>query len=76
MPVLASHSRTVPTSDPDTIRVPSGENATDVIDKERRVNTEAQMPVLQSQSRTVPSSDPDTISVPPGENATDVTQLE
>ena len=72
-------SRRIPYSDrpvcePDTMRVPSGENLTDQTESVcplRGFITSS--PVLASHIRIVVSSEPDTIRVPSGENPTDQT---
>src|SRR2546425_1830524 len=73
-PDSASQTRSVLSSEPDTIFFPSWENATDVTQSvwpsngPRMVN-----PDSASQTRSVLSQEPDTIFFPSWENATDIT---
>src|SRR5438876_896769 len=75
-PVCASQTRSVLSSEPDTIFFPSGENVTDLtksvwpINGPRMVN-----PDSASQTRSVLSKEPDTIFFPSGEKATDATEF-
>lgn len=62
----------VSSKDPETIRVPSGENDTEetaLLCPRNAGNNVA--PEVASQTQTVLSSDPETMRVPSGENATD-----
>src|SRR5204863_416064 len=74
-PVDTSQMHTVLSQDPDTMCMPSGENATDVTKDVCPCRGDpTSCPVDTSQMHTVLSSDPDTMCMPSGENATDVTQ--
>ena len=61
--------------DPEIIREPSGENATDKTGSLCPRRVVIAVPVFASQSRTVQSCDPEAIRVPSGENATALTSL-
>lgn len=56
--------------EPDANCVPSGENATDVIQSKWLSNVRCRLPVAASHSLIVSSSEPDVNCVPSGENAT------
>src|SRR6267154_391610 len=72
--VSASHNRIVVSSDPDTMRLPSGENATELTQLSCPVRgARSGSPVSASHNRMVLSYDPDTMRLPSGENAADVT---
>jgi hypothetical protein len=63
----------VPSSDPDTILVPSGENATELMQSLWAFVFSINCSSLpDSQTLIVPSADPDTILAPSGENATEM----
>ena len=67
----------LPISEPDTIRFPSGENATEKTTSEWAPNGPVMVsPDWASQTRTVPSYEPDTIHFPFGENAAEHTSAE
>ena len=66
VPDMTSQTRTVPSSEPETIPCPSEDNATD-----HTVTS----PVVESHIRMVPSYDVETIRVPSLETATEVTSL-
>src|SRR5882672_3119916 len=73
-PVSASQRRIVLSSEPDTIRDPSGENPTELTSLEcPSSDLPMGSPVSASQRRMVLSSEPDTIRDPSGENPTDLT---
>src|SRR5262245_50252451 len=71
-PVWASQTRTVPSSPPETIRVPVWLKATVMTRPTGPVSvwTSGSPVVVRSQTRTVASNDPDTRRWPSGENAT------
>ena len=73
MPVLASQTRAVLSSDPEMTFDPSGENATDVTISSCRKGGSILAPVLAPQTRMVLSYNPETILDPSGENAMEVT---
>src|ERR1700721_3335104 len=60
-PLSASHTRRVLSSDPDAMRVPSGEKETEVTNMECPVKVERCAPLTASHTRRVLSPDPDTI---------------
>jgi hypothetical protein len=67
--------RTVLSDEPDAIRLPSGEKATDKTQPVCPVNGwPSGAPVSESQMRTVLSDEPDAIRLPSGEKATDETK--
>ena len=68
--------RKVPSLDADTIRVPSGENATVVTSWECPSRMAMDWPDATSQMRTVLSLDADPIRVPLGEKVTPVSCAE
>src|SRR6266581_4095526 len=69
-PVVALHTRIVPSRDPETMRWPSGENPTDKTESVCPVNGPAPVsPVVAFHTRIVPSSEPETMRWPSGENA-------
>jgi hypothetical protein len=61
--------------EPDTIRIPSVENATELTQSVWPFSTFSSAPVDASHTRTVLSDEPDTIRIPSVENATELTQL-
>jgi hypothetical protein len=61
-------------SDPDTIRIPSLENTTELTVSAWPFSTFSSAPVDASQTRMVLSPEPDTIRMPFLENATELTQ--
>ena len=74
-PDTASHTRTLSSSDPDTMRDPSGENDTEVTPEvwpSSGPNTHS--PDDASHTRTLLSLDPDTMRDPSGENDTENTE--
>ena len=73
--MLASHKRTVPSQLPLVIVVPSGLNATLLIQPVCPVSVLRSVPVLASHKRTMPSLPPLAIVVPLGLNATLLTEL-
>ena len=73
-PILASHNLMVLSYDPDTMHLPSGENATDVTQFSWLSRGGCSIsPVSASHNQMVLSSDPDTMCLPSGENTTDQT---
>src|ERR1700685_2243666 len=71
-PELASQTRTVRSFEPETIRVPSGENMTAKITSScPRSAGSTSAPEFACHTRIVQSYEPDTIRVPSGENATE-----
>src|ERR1700675_163123 len=73
-PVSTSQMQIVMSYEPETTRLPSGENATDVTSAVCPSNgPEMISPVSTSQMQIVMSSEPETTCLPSGENATDVT---
>src|SRR6266436_5916100 len=73
-PVVAFHTRIVPSSEPETMWWPSGENATERTEYVCPVKGPATVsPVVAFHTRIVPSSEPETMWWPSGENATDPT---
>src|SRR5262249_44134712 len=72
-PVCASHTVTVWSLLPDTIRLPSAENATLLTVLVCPLRVSASCPVCASHTFTVWSSLPDTIRLPSAENATMLT---
>jgi len=63
--VAVFHSRTVESSEPDMMRVPSGENETDKTDLVcPRKGSPNGSPVAASHTRTVKSTEPDTTRMP------------
>jgi len=70
---VASHTRTVLTSDPEAIFVPSGLKLTDVTLSLWPSIVDNRDPVVASHTRTVLSYDPEAIFVPSGLKLTDVT---
>ena len=75
-PVSASQRRIVPSREPDTIRDPSGENATERTQLECPLSgLPMASPVSASQRRMVLSHEPDTIRDASGENWTENTSL-
>src|SRR6266702_3604766 len=73
-PVVAFHTRIVPSEEPETNRWPSGENATDSTESVCPVNIPATVsPVVAFHKRIVRSSEPETIRWPSGESAMDLT---
>src|SRR5882757_5959640 len=73
----ASQRRMALSDEPDTIRDPSGENATELTPLEcPSSGLPMGSPVSASQRRMVLSHEPDTIQDPSRENATDSTRLE
>ncbi len=70
-PVAASHNRSVLSSEPETMRWPSGENATLVTEPSwPRSGSPTGWPVAASHNRSVLSPEPETMRWPSGENAT------
>ena len=65
-----SHTRTELSSEPETIRVPSLEKATDLTESVWPFNTLSMLPVDVSHTRTELSDEPETIRVPSLEKAT------
>jgi len=77
IPDAASHNRIVLSLEPETMRVPSGENATDETQPECPCRgLPMAVPDAASHNRIVLSPEPETMCVPSGENATDETQSE
>ena len=74
--MAASHSFSVLSSLPDSTRVPSGENATEVTQSECPSKVRTRAPVAASHSFSVLSELPDSTRVPSGENATEMTASE
>jgi hypothetical protein len=73
--VTTSHSRTVLSSEPVTMRVPSGKNETELTESVcPRKGSPTGCPVAASHSRTVLSLEPATMRVPSGENETELTE--
>ena len=75
LPGVVSHIRGEPDMDPETIPVPSEENATELISWAWPPRTAVQVPDATSHIRTVLSLEPDTTRIPFDENATELTQL-
>ena len=72
MPVLASQTRMISSSDLEMIFDPLGENATEIIELSwPRSGLSILVPVIASQTRMVLSEEPETILDPSGENATE-----
>jgi len=74
LPDLAFQIRIVLSYEPDMIRLPSGENATDSTQPLWPSSLRTSLPDLASQIWTVLSPEPDTIWLLSGENATDLTE--
>jgi hypothetical protein len=74
--LVKSQRRSMWSSDPETMRVPSGENATDFTALEWPLRVAIHRPLVVSQSRSVQSRDPETKSAVVLENETDVTLSE
>ena len=72
---LASHVRTVSSQEPEAIKAPSGEKATDNTPLVCPFMTLIAFPDLASHVRTVQSVEPDAIIEPSGEKATELTGL-
>src|SRR6266702_3142420 len=73
-PVVAFHTRIVPSKEPETMRWPSGENATDVTGDMCLVNGPASVsPVVAFHTRIFPSSEPETMRWPSDESAMELT---
>src|SRR6266571_4603335 len=69
-PIVAHHIRIVPSFEPETMRWPSGENATDTTEDVCTVNGPASVsPVVAFHTRIVPSLEPETMRWPSGESA-------
>src|ERR1700721_3168826 len=76
LPSFIFHTRTVWSKDPETMYLPSGENATDFTTLLCPVNgPDTRLPVSASERQIVLSSEPEAMSLPSGENATDFTAL-
>src|SRR6266571_4086667 len=76
-PVMAFHTRIVPSKQPETMCWPFGENATDMTESGCPLKGPATVsPVVAFHIRIVPSEEPETMSWPSGENATDPTEPE
>src|SRR5882762_1146248 len=73
-PVTVFQIRTVLSYDPETTRLQSWENATDITQSLWPFSSASTSPVIAFQIRTVLSSDPETTRLPSWENATDVTE--
>src|SRR6267154_1593363 len=72
-PVSASHNQMVLSYDPDTMCLPSGENATELTRLSCPVRgARSSSPVSASHNQIVVSSDTDTMHLPSGENATEL----
>ena len=69
-PVDESHTRTNLSLEPETTRLPSGENATDQTESVWPSSTFCTSPVDESHTRTDLSDEPETMRLPSGENAT------
>ena len=65
-PVVASHRRTVPSSEPVRIRVPSGLHCASVTPKRWPARDRTTLPETSSHTRTTPSSKPASTLVPSG----------
>src|SRR6266702_3356841 len=73
-PVVAFHTRIVPSCEHETMRWPSGENATDSTKSVCPVNGPASVsPVVAFHTRIVPSIEPETMRWPSGESAMEQT---
>src|SRR6266702_1101440 len=69
-PVVAFHTRIVPSREPETMRRPSGENATDTTESVCPGNGPASVsPVVAFHTRIIPSEEPETMRWPSGESA-------
>lgn len=75
LPVAASQSRTVLSSEPNTSYSSSGEKVTDVTELVWSSSVYSIAPVAVFQSRTVLFYEPDAICLSSGEKATEVTEL-
>lgn len=74
-PIAAYQSLTVSSAEPDTMRLPSDENDTELTQAECPCkDSPDDCPVAVFHSRTVLSYEPDTMRVPSGEKATDETK--
>ena len=74
-PLSAFHTRIVLSREPETIRLPSGENATEKTQSVWPLNgPEMISPLSTLHTRIVQSSEPETLRLPSGENATDDTE--
>ncbi len=74
-PVVAFHTRIVPSSEPETMWWPSGENATELTERVCPVNgLNTVSLVVAFHTRIVPSKEPETMWWPSGENETELTQ--
>ena len=67
----ASHVRTDTSEEPETMRVPSVENATEVTESVWPFRVASCAPVKASHTRTDLSSEPETMRVPSVENPTE-----
>src|SRR6266702_3331015 len=75
LPQWRSTHELFPSFEPETMRWPSGESATELIPCVCPVNGPPSVsPVVAFQTRIVPSEEPDTMRWPSCENATDMTQ--
>ena len=74
-PVRASHTRSVVSTDVDTICAPVGENWTERTDLEWPEKVRTSVPCSTSHSLTLESHEADTIWRPSGEKATALTGL-
>src|SRR6266702_3995689 len=73
-PVVVFHTQIAPSREPETMRLPSGENATEKTENPCPVNGPVSVsPVVAFHTQIVPSREPETMRWPFGENATDVT---
>ena len=72
-PNVKSQIRPDSSSEPNTMRVPSVEIATDLTSRECPFNTQTISPVVAFYIRTELSDEPDATSDPSAENATEVT---
>src|SRR6266702_4719541 len=73
-PVVAFHTRIVPSSEPETMCWPSGENATDLTEDECPLNGSAMVfPVVAFHTRIVSSEEPETMCWPSDESAMEST---
>src|SRR5258707_645415 len=70
----SAHTRTEWSQEPETMRLPSGENETEVTLLVCPCSSFSCSPVIKSHIRTDLSSEPETIRLPSGENETEVTQ--
>ena len=71
---MALHTRIVPSSEPETMYWPFGENATDLTEFVCPVKGSAAVsPVVAFHTQIVRSFEPETMRWPSGENATDRT---